>query len=121
MADPFQELIISKNILKINFFLWYSMGSWYQTDLTYVFRFQEDKLTLIGAEYNEVHRGNSNGVHRSFNFSTKKMSETQSELNSNGDLFDKNTEWFDLPIQELKTIETLTKPLDWEPIIGKQI
>lgn len=121
MADPLQEIVISNGILKINFFLWYSMGSWYQTELTYIFRFQNNQVSLIGAEYNEIHRGTSEGVKRSFNFSTKKMSETKSHLNDEGDTVSDETKWMTLPINKLRTLETLTQPLDWRIFEGIQI
>jgi hypothetical protein len=121
MSDPFQGIGISKGKLIIEFFLWYSAGSWYQTNLAYIFRFQKGQMTLIGAEYNEVHRGTSEGTNRSFNFSTKKMSETKSKLGDNGEMIEEKTKWNTLTIKELKTLGTVTQPLDWEPIKGIQI
>ncbi len=121
MSDPFLGIKIVKGNLVVDFFLWYSEGSWYQTDLTYIFRFQKGNMTLIGAEYNEVDRGSSDGVRRSFNFLTKKMSEVKSKLDDKGETKNEGTVWKQLPIKELKTIETLIQPLEWEPIPGVQI
>ena len=121
MADPLQEMIINNGTLKVSFFLWYSMGSWYQTELTYIFRLQNNQITLIGAEYKDIHRGTSDGIKRSFNFSTKKMSETKSHLNEDGDIVSDETKWTTLPIKKTRTLETLTQPLDWRIIDDIQI
>jgi hypothetical protein len=121
MNEPFQKISIKNNTLILDFFLWYSWGSWSQTELQYIFRYQNDKITLVGAEYNEVHRGTSAGVQRSFNFLTKKMCETKSELDTNGEIRTKKPEWTNFMIKELKTLETLSKPLDWIPINGIQL
>jgi hypothetical protein len=118
MDDPFDGIGISKGILGIGFHFWYNAGSWYQTSVEYKFSFQKNDLFLIGAEFQETHRATMESTHRSFNFSTKKMSETIStfgdELDQNGEQVKKiNTVWKKLNIKEMKTLKTLTEPLDW--------
>jgi hypothetical protein len=124
MDDPFDGIIISKGILEIGFHFWYSTGSWYQTILEYKFRFQKNDFFLIGAEFREINRATTEGLKRSFNFSTKKMSETKTtfENDQNGEQVEKSrTDWRNLEIKELKTFKTLTSPLKWTVAPGVNI
>jgi hypothetical protein len=124
MDDPFDGIMISKGILGIGFHFWYSSGSWYQTSLEYKFRFQKNDIFLIGAEFHEIDRGTTEGLKRSFNFLTKKMSETKItfENDQNGEQVEKSeTEWRNLEIKELKTFKTLTRPLKWTVAPGVDI
>ncbi|GCC53318.1 hypothetical protein SanaruYs_35610 [Chryseotalea sanaruensis] len=116
MDDPFDNIMISKGVLTLNFHFWYSAGSWYQTFLEYKFRFQKNEFYLIGAEFDETDRGTSEGLKRSFNFLTRKMSETsiRVEEDESGEQIEKiETKWKTLEIKELKTIKTLTGLLKW--------
>lgn len=124
MDDPFSGIVISKGIVQIEFRFWFSAGSWYQTLLEYKFRYQKNDLFLIGAEFDETHRGTMENVQRSFNFSTKKMSETRTtiEKDKDGEEVEKSkTEWKNLEIKELKTLRTLTTPLQWTVAPGVDI
>ncbi len=124
MDDPFDGITISKGVLGIGFHFWYSAGSWYQTSLEYKFRFQKNDIFLIGAEFHEIDRGTTEGLKRSFNFSTKKMSETKItfENDPNGEQVEKSeTEWKNLEIKELKTLKTLKRPLNWTVAPGVDI
>ncbi|MBI3221381.1 MAG: hypothetical protein HYZ44_17855 [Bacteroidetes bacterium] len=111
MEDPFKGITISKGILEIGFYFWYSAGSWFMTTLEYKFRFQKNELTLIGAEFDQTDRGTMERIQRSFNFLTKKMSETI----SNEAVEDQKalTKWKNLDFKEFKTLRTLTRPLQW--------
>jgi hypothetical protein len=111
MEDPFDGIKISKGILEIGFHFWYSAGSWYMTTLEYKFRFRKNEFILIGAEFDQTDRGTMERTQRSFNFLTKKMNETI----SNEAVADQETltEWKKLDFKELKTLKTLTEPLQW--------
>jgi hypothetical protein len=124
MDDPFDGIMISKGILGIGFHFWYSAGSWYQTSLEYKFRYQKNDFYLIGAEFDEVHRGTSEGLKRSFNFLTKKMSEIKITFDNDesGEQIEKSeTTWKDMDIKELKTLKMLTAPLKWTVVQDVQI
>jgi len=76
---------------------------------------------LIGAEFDQIHRASMEGLKRSFNFLTKKMSETRStfEDDQSGEQVEKvDTKWINLNFNELKTLKTLTAPLRWEVAPG---
>jgi hypothetical protein len=116
MDDPFDGIMISNGILEIGFHLWYSVGSWYQTFLEYKFRFQKNGFSLIGAEFQETDRGTMEGLSRSFNFSTRKMSETKTKFENDekGEQVEKTaTEWKRLDIKEPKTLKTFLRPMTW--------
>jgi hypothetical protein len=116
MDDPFNGITISKGILGIGFRFWYNAGSWYVTTVEYKFLLQKNEFTLIGAEFNEMHRGTMEVTQRSFNFLTKRMSETKttySDKEVSEDTQKVTTEWKNLNFKELKTLKTLTVPLQW--------
>jgi hypothetical protein len=106
MDDPFYGINISKGILEIGFRFWYSAGSWYMTFLDYKLRFQKNDFFLIGAEFEETHRGTMERTKRSFNFLTKKMSETKSEFE---DKVDQNGE-------QIENTRTVWKKLDFREL-----
>lgn len=119
MDDPFDGIMISNGILGVGFHFWYNAGSWYQTSLEYKFRYDKNEFFLIGAEFEETHRGTMERTERSFNFLTKKMSETisayEEELDQNGEQVEKiTTVWKTMNIRDGKTIKTITEPLQWE-------
>jgi hypothetical protein len=124
MDDPFDGIAILEGVLSVRFHLWYNMGSWFSTVLDYKFRYQQNDFYLIGAEFDETHRGTSEVVKRSFNFSTKKMRETRITLENtpNGESIEKEKiEWKGLDVKELKTFKTLATPLAWMVAPGVQI
>ena len=53
--DPYQENSINKGILKIDFHLFYNMGSWYTTSSAYKFRYDGKTFILIGADLSTIH------------------------------------------------------------------
>jgi hypothetical protein len=112
MDDPFDGLKIEKGVLTINFRIWYSWGSWWTSNDSYKFRFQDSDFVLIGFESNSFHRSSGDSKSYSINFLTKKYSITL------GETIDENyktkTEWktFELPV--LRTIRTLLKPYTWD-------
>ena len=73
MDDPFAGMKIKKGILEINYYFWYSAGSWYTTEKTYKFRFQNSDFFLIGIENGSMHRGTMESTGISVNFLTRKM------------------------------------------------
>jgi hypothetical protein len=124
MDDPFDGIAILEGVLSVRFHLWYNMGSWFSTVLDYKFRYQQNDFYLIGAEFDETHRGTSEVVKRSFNFSTKKMRETRITLENtpNGESIEKEKiEGKGLDVKELKTFKTLATPLAWMVAPGVQI
>ena len=111
MEDPFSGIQISKGILGIEFHFWYSAGSWFVTTVEYKFKFQKNDFVLIGAEFDQMDRGTMETTKRSFNFLSKKMSETK--FNEAIEDQKPTTEWKNLNLKKLKTLKTLTGPLQW--------
>lgn len=111
MDDPFQGIEIVKGTLKIEFNLFYNMGSWTTSGYTYVWRFQDDSFKLIGANSTEFHRGDGGGTDFSANFSTNKYSITR--YNMFDESVKEEVEWKKLDLKELKTFETFKAPWTW--------
>lgn len=114
MDEPFDGVEILKNgVLKINFHFWFSAGSWWMSNHSYKFRFQNNQFELIGYDANEIHRATLETHSYSINFSTRKMETTTTILDENEEeIVEKETKSFKL--KELKSIPSLGKPFEWE-------
>jgi hypothetical protein len=111
MDDPFNGIRIEKNILSIGFRIWYSWGSWWTSESTYKFRYENNDFTLIGFDSWSMHRASMETMIYSVNFLTKKYSITQEETIE--EEIKSKTEWKSFKIDKLKTLNTLKKPFNW--------
>ena len=78
LLDPLEEgdINIKNNTLRLNFQYFFSAGSWYITNVEYVFRYQNNHFELIGVETNSSHRATGEETIVSFNLSTNKLETT---------------------------------------------
>jgi len=114
MDEPFHGVeILEKGVLKIDFHFWYSAGSWSMSYHTYKFRFQNNKFELIGYDANERHRGSGEETDYNINFSTYEMNITKTIFDENDDRIIKE-ENKTFILKELKSIQSLGKPFEWE-------
>ena len=79
MMDPFVSMEIKKGTLHFSFSYWYSMGSWYTSNQSFIFRFQNKRFELIGYEMSSLHRATHESTVLSVNYSTRKASSTHAE------------------------------------------
>ncbi|MBC7829669.1 MAG: hypothetical protein H7122_18140 [Chitinophagaceae bacterium] len=110
MDDPYQELKIDKGVLRIRFHMFYNIGSWYVTNTSYKFRYQQGEFILIGADYYSFHRASLDFEEYSYNFLTKKRSFTKGNDNKGT----KKTTWKSVKISMPKTLKTFKEPFTWE-------
>lgn len=112
MDEPFEGISISKKgVLKINFKLWYSAGSWSTSQHQYKFRFQDDAFVLIGYESDEVHRGSGETTNYRINFLKRKMKITRGNLSNDSPT---SIERRKFRLEKLKTLQSLDRPFTWE-------
>ncbi len=110
LADPLMyegSIEIKKNILIVHFNYWLSCGSWYVTDYTYKFRYQNKRFALIGLDESTFHRASGEITETSTNYLTKKQIVTTG-LNQ----FEKSnptTEKFTIKIKKLSSLSKMTK------------
>ena len=78
LLDPLGEgdINIKNNTLRLKFQYFFSAGSWYITNVEYVFRYQNSHFELIGVETNSFHRATGEETIVSFNLSTYKLETT---------------------------------------------
>ena len=78
LLDPLGEgdINIKNNTLRLRFQYFFSAGSWYITNVEYVFRYQNSHFELIGVETNSFHRATGEETIASFNLSTNKLETT---------------------------------------------
>ena len=78
LLDPLGEgdINIKNNTLRLRFQYFFSAGSWYITNVEYVFRYQNSHFELIGVETNSFHRATGEETIVSFNLSTNKLETT---------------------------------------------
>ncbi len=114
MDEPFDGMKILKNgVLKIDFKLWYSAGSWSMSNHTYKFRFQNYRFELIGYESSERHRGTGETTDYNINFSTFELEIYKLTIDEN-DVKTISKESKKFILDELKSIQSLRKPFEWE-------
>jgi hypothetical protein len=108
--EPFQEMTIDKGILKLDYQIFCNAGCWEITNLSYKFRYQANEFTLIGADYDSMHRASHASQNYSFNFLTKKRTKN---ISANDD--DKgHGDTQPIHITALKTLKTLKSVFSWE-------
>jgi hypothetical protein len=110
MDDPYQGIAIDKGVLKIDFHLFYSMGSWYSTNSTYKFRYDGKEFKLIGADISTIHRGTLDFEDYSYNFLTKKRRYSK----GNEEKGTKKTTLKSFALTSFKTFKTFEEPYSWE-------
>ena len=105
LLDPLEEgdINIKNNTLRLNFQYFFSAGSWYITNVEYVFRYQNSHFELIGVEINSFHRATGEETIVSFNLSTNKL-----EITTGGNVFGENE---DNPKKITKTFMYNPKPI----------
>ena len=110
--DPFEEIKIFNGLLDIHFQWWYSAGSWFTSQHSYKFRYQNHNFALIGVDCSTFHRASGDSKDYSFNFLTKKYSLTVG--NDNDETIKPKTSWHKISIKELKTFKTFKEPFTWD-------
>ncbi|MGN7987386.1 hypothetical protein ACTJKC_08600 [Pedobacter sp. 22226] len=114
LADPLQEtgaIMIKNGTLILSYQYWLSCGSYEVSNLDYTFRFQNQKMELIGFDISSYSRSSGEETITSLNFSTRKKSET-----SGGNMFSDKTNkpktvWKKFNWGKLFTLEEMTKEL----------
>lgn len=101
LMDTLDSISIKNDILKIKFNYFLSAGSWSVTQNTYTFRFQNQKLELIGFDNNSFMRNSGDQEKLSINFSTNKV-----KITTGGNMFDEKA---NKPKEEWKTVNIKKK------------
>jgi len=105
LLDPLGEgdINIKNNTLRLKFQYFFSAGSWYITNVEYVFRYQNSHFELIGVETNSFHRATGEETIVSFNLSTNKL-----ETSLGGNVFEEKE---NNPKKETETFIYNPKPI----------
>lgn len=111
MEDPFEGIEISKGTLRTKFIQFATIGTWFTSNHTYVWRFQDDEFKLIGASSTEFHRGSGEASDVSVNFSTGKYS--LKSYNMFDEEVEETEEWKTLKNKTLKTFASFKEPWSW--------
>ncbi|SDG05654.1 hypothetical protein SAMN05421827_10368 [Pedobacter terrae] len=114
LADPLQEtgaISIKNGVLILSYQYWLSCGSYGVSNVDYTFRFQNQKMELIGFQTGEYSRSSGEENITSINFSTRKKSET-----SGGNMFSDKTNkpktvWKKFNWGRLFTLDEMTEEL----------
>lgn len=110
MEEPFQDISISKGVLKIGFNIFMNSGGWGTFSNIYKFIYQDKEFRLIGAEYNYLNRKSGETEERSYNFLKNKVKLSTGTISS--DIM--KTKWHNLKVNELKTLKTFSQPFTWK-------
>ena len=110
MDEPFDGMYISKKgVLNIQFRFWYSAGSWYMSNHTYRFRFQNEEFALIGYDSMEAHRASGETTDYSINFLTKKLKISKGNFSNDEP---SSVEWKSFKLEKLFTMKSLGMPFN---------
>ena len=118
MSEPFQNVSIKNNVLRLDFEQWYSAGSWAASQMSYKFRFQKGEFVLIGADKTKSIRNSGETETRSYNFMTGKVKIETGNYTSDEK---GKIEWKTLKLEKLRTIDTFKEPFSWEIEYGYYI
>lgn len=110
MDDPFKKVSISSGVVKIDFSIWYSMGSWFISNHSYKFRYQDMEFTLIGADSYSMHRGSGEMEERSYNFLSGKVKIWYGDIESDKRRSSRRV----LNIKDLRNLKTFKEPFTYE-------
>lgn len=109
LTDPFGEngsIEIAKGLLSIHFQNFYSCGAWEIYHFDYIFRYQNQKLELIGYNKSSLHRATGEETSTTINFSTHKMNYT-SGTNAFKDGGKPKTIWKNIKTTKLMELGTI--------------
>jgi hypothetical protein len=110
MDEPFQDIVITKGILRLDFAIFMNMGGWGMSNNSYKFRYQKNEFKLIGSDYNYTNRGSGEIENRSYNFLTKKVEKSTGNISS-----DKEKKILrSFKFHTLKTFKTFNQPFTFE-------
>lgn len=76
LSDPFDRESIENNILILDFTYWYSCGTYFVSNISYKFRYQNNNFELIGVEQSQFSRFTGEQRDMSINFSIRKKEVT---------------------------------------------
>lgn len=110
LADPLGEsegLKIQGGLFELHFQYWMSCGSWFTSNHSYLFRYQNGQFELIGFDSNEFHRSSGEMSDVSINFSTRKLSHT-----TGGNMFEETTKkptttWKKFSLSKMMTLKSM--------------
>lgn len=70
LDQPYSGIKAVKNALHVSYNYWQSAGSWTTSHYTYLFRYQQGCMRLIGSEYGSMHRASMEEENISINLIT---------------------------------------------------
>lgn len=113
LADPLEgnNQSIEKGVLILNFNYWLSCGSWYVTNNTFKFRFQNDRMELIGFDSESLHRASMETSEDSFNFMTMKRRTSEGGNMANDDNDNVKVTWSKIVGEKISVLDKMKS--DW--------
>ena len=113
-SDPFEAeygLKIERGAFHVRLEHFMSAGGWGMFNVTYIFRWQNNRFELIGWDRNDTTRNTGEMRTASVNFSTGRVKITTGNIESD----DEKVEWRTLRDRRPIAIEAIGDGLDWEP------
>ncbi|MCA9804373.1 MAG: hypothetical protein KC777_20530 [Cyanobacteria bacterium HKST-UBA02] len=118
MEEPVSELVVKDGVLEFEVQETFNAGSWRISISRYKFRFEKGDFYLIGADTDEIHRGNGDQIEVSYNFLTGKAAVKLSNMSDDNEVA---PQWKKIKPPYRKTIESLKKLYQWEAIPGYKL
>jgi hypothetical protein len=118
-SEPSTGMSIKAGVLKLDFELWLSAGSWSAAEGSYKFKWLNGDFKLIGADLLEYMRNGGESTRTSFNFLTKRQKITTYAADEIGKGRVVSVDWDRIPQKEIKTFNSFPHPFNWRT--GKDI
>lgn len=114
MVDPFDNMEIKNGTLHFSFVSFATMGTWETSSYKYIWRYQDDAFRLIGASSSFLHRATGEASDISVNYSTMRYSVTTYLMFEEDGDDQKQTEWFYLENEKLRTFKDAGDPMNFQ-------
>jgi hypothetical protein len=115
LDDPFEDVVLKVNTFKVVLHYWQSAGSWSTFQTSFVFRYQNGCVRLIGYERNDYQRNTGQADQESVNYLTGKI---KSIANTEPSKFE--TQWSVLKNNPIMCLETLGNGWEFDPELLKR-
>ncbi len=114
--DPFDMLWNVKDTLRLRIIFWTGMGTWSMFNRTFIFRWDDEAMRLIGYDEAHVHRGTGDTEDISVNYLTGREKITNGHISNDND----KVRWKRLPKMGPILMKNIGNGYEFDPHTGTQ-
>jgi hypothetical protein len=115
MDDPFNEISLKNGKFRVEIGFWASAGSWMTSTTSFLFRFQDGCVRLIGYDRHELGRNTGDTTDISVNYLTGKVKKTTGNEGTGAS----STRWSTMGTNRKLCLQTMGNGYEFDPETGK--